>query len=128
MSAAALAGRRAVVTGAGTGIGFACAESLATRGAELVLVGRASIEPAADRLRAAGHLVTTEYCDLSDVRAAREVGQRLAEQHEIDILVNNAGIIHREPAVEHDAEAWQRVLDVNPVSYTHLTLPTKRIV
>ena len=113
MSAAALAGRRAVVTGAGTGIGFACAESLATRGAELVLVGRASIEPAADRLRAAGHLVTTEYCDLSDVRAAREVGQRLAEQHEIDILVNNAGIIHREPAVEHDAEAWQRVLDVN---------------
>lgn len=108
-----LDGLRALVTGAGGGIGFAVARGLAERGASLVLLGRSSVERGADELRAAGHSVDTVTCDLSDVAAAREVGAHVAAQQRIDVLVNNAGIIHRERAVDHDPAAWQRVLDVN---------------
>lgn len=111
--AAPLRGRRAVVTGAGAGIGLACARSLAERGAELILLGRSSIERGAEDLRAEGHAVTTVSCDLADVEAAFAVGEKLARNEPIDILVNNAGIIHRAPAVEHEHDEWRRVLDVN---------------
>ncbi|MDO8338323.1 MAG: SDR family oxidoreductase [Microcella sp.] len=110
---APLRGRRALVTGAGAGIGLACARSLAERGAELVLLGRSSVERGADELRRAGHTVATVTCDLSDVDEAYRVGAELEEGEPIDILVNNAGIIHREPAVRHGREDWQRVIDVN---------------
>lgn len=110
---APLRGRRAVVTGAGGGIGLACARSLAERGAELVLLGRPSVEIGAEELRSHGHDVTTAHCDLSDPDAAYRAGERLASDGVVDILVNNAGIIHREPALTHARDAWQRVLDVN---------------
>ena len=111
--AAPLRGRRALVTGAGGGIGLACARSLAERGAELVLLGRASVEKGADLLRSEGHTVSTVSCDLSDVDDAFRCGEELAGRETIDILVNNAGIIHREPATEHARDQWKRVLDVN---------------
>ena len=119
--AAPLLGRRALVTGAGAGIGLACARSLAERGAELVLLGRSSVERGADELRRAGHAVATVTCDLSDVDEAYRVGAELEEGEPIDILVNNAGIIHREPAVRHGREDWQRVIDVNLNSVWALT-------
>lgn len=108
-----LRGRRALVTGAGGGIGLACARFLAERGAALILLGRASVERSAEELRAAGHVVETVACDLSDVDEAYRVGAELAGGEPIDILVNNAGIIHREPAIDHDRREWRRVLDVN---------------
>lgn len=108
-----LAGRRAVVTGAGGGIGLACARALAERGADLVLVGRESVHRGADELRAEGHRVSTVACDLSDLAATSTVGAELAAGEPIDILINNAGIIHREPAVDHAPDAWGRVLDVD---------------
>jgi len=108
-----LAGRRAVVTGGGAGIGFACARLLAERGAEVVLLGRASVEAGAESLRTEGHAVGTVRCDLSDPDETRRVADELAAGERVDILVNNAGIIHREPAVDHSREGWRRVLDVN---------------
>jgi len=111
--AAPLRGRRALVTGAGSGIGLACARALGERGAELVLLGRASVERGADELRGEGFTVSTVACDLSDVDATSRVGAELASGEPIDILVNNAGIIHREPAERHEREDWRRVLDVN---------------
>lgn len=116
-----LAGRRAVVTGGGVGIGFACAEALAARGAELVLLGRSSVERGADELRASGYSVSTVVCDLSDPDAARRIGADLAAGEPVDILVNNAGIIYREPAVDHSPDGWRRVLDVNLESAWALT-------
>ena len=82
--AAPLRGRRALVTGAGGGIGLACARSLAERGAELVLLGRASVEKGADLLRSEGHTVSTVSCDLSEVDDAFRCGEELADRETID--------------------------------------------
>ena len=119
--ASPLSGRRAVVTGAGGGIGLACARALAERGAELVLLGRESVLRGVDQLRAEGHTVTAALCDLSDPDAAYRAGEEIAQGDPVDILVNNAGIIHREPAATHEREAWSRVLDVNLNSSWALT-------
>lgn len=121
-----LTGRRALVSGGGTGIGYACARLLAERGAEVVLLGRASVEAGAASLRADGHAVETVRCDLSDLDEARRVAGELAAGDRIDILVNNAGTIHREPAVDHSAEGWRRVLDVNLDAVWTLTQPLGR--
>lgn len=121
MNGGPLQGKRALVTGAGGGIGLACARALATRGAELLLLGRASVESGAAQLRAEGHRVSTVTCDLSDTAQAAQVGSELADGASIDILVNNAGMIHREPAVAHDLTQWGRVLDVNLNSVWLLT-------
>lgn len=108
-----MAGRTALVTGGGVGIGLACARRLARDGASLVILGRESARRGAEELRAEGHDARSVECDLSDVDRARDVGESLARDVPVDVLVNNAGIIHREPAVEHSAQAWRRVMDVN---------------
>lgn len=116
-------GRHALVTGGGAGIGFACALRFASGGARVTIVGRRSAVEAAAALRDRGFEADALECDLADVEAARELGARTAAEHEIDILVNNAGIIYREPAVTHDPDEWQRVLDVNLMSVWALTQP-----
>lgn len=121
MSGGPLQGKRALVTGAGAGIGLACARALAERGAELLLLGRASVEAGADQLRSEGYRVGTVTCDLSDTAEVSKVAADLAGGTPIDILVNNAGIIHREPAVVHGPTQWVRVLDVNLNSVWLLT-------
>jgi NAD(P)-dependent dehydrogenase (short-subunit alcohol dehydrogenase family) len=85
-----LEGRRALVTGAGRGIGLAMAAALAQAGAHVVLVSRtpAEIEEAAAAIRADGgsaEPLVLDVTDLSGVRAA------IAAQPAFDILVNNAG-------------------------------------
>jgi len=118
-----LTDRHAVVTGGGSGIGLACARRLAEDGARTTIIGRTSAVDAAASLRAAGFDVDAIECDLADVEAARQVGDRLAAEERIDVLVNNAGIIYREPAETHDPREWERVLDVNLRSVWALTQP-----
>jgi len=111
-----LAGRGAVVTGGGRGIGRAVARALAGAGAAVVLAARSRdrIEAAATELTAAGRRAWAVPCDVTDpasVRAlAREAGARL--EH-VDILVNNAGIGHSAPLHKLTPEDWDRVLTVN---------------
>lgn len=105
-----LAGRTAVVTGARTGIGFACANRLALAGSDLVLWGHRDMEPAAETIRAHGTRVTVIESDLSDPHGTRELAAGLDG---IDILVNNAGTIRREPAAVHSERAWREVMDLN---------------
>jgi 2-dehydro-3-deoxy-D-gluconate 5-dehydrogenase len=109
-----LAGRTALVTGAGTGIGQAIAIGLAQAGADLVLVGlSADMEETAAPARAAGAKVESIGIDLSDPERISALAADILSRHRIDILVNNAGMISRAPAVDVEYAAWRQVTAVN---------------
>ena len=112
-----LKGKRALVTGASKGIGFACAEALAAEGASVDMVAR---DPA--RLTAArekiGAAATAFPADLSksDERA------RLAAAHPaIDILVNNAGAIPGGDLFDITLDRWREAWSLKVFGYIHLT-------
>lgn len=110
MSAAfSLTGRRALVTGANTGIGQAIAIGLAQAGAEVLCAGRRACDETVEKITGAGGVATSVLVDFEDPMA----GQGLFDGAEIDILVNNAGIIRRADAVEFSEADWDAVMDVN---------------
>jgi 2-dehydro-3-deoxy-D-gluconate 5-dehydrogenase len=107
-------GRRAMVTGAGTGIGRAIALGLAEAGADLlVLSEKDNLAPVAAEAAAAGVTVRTVQLDLADPQLRRGEIDRLLDEHEVDILVNNAGRIRRAAAEEFDDGDWYDVIEVN---------------
>lgn len=114
-----LRGRRALITGAGQGIGFALARGLGAAGAELVLndLDPARLARAVATLRGEG-LTVTGCC--FNVAQAAAVDPALAECTRtvgaIDILINNAGIHRRAPLETMPLALWQEVLDVNLTS------------
>ena len=89
-----LHGKAAIVTGAGKGIGRACAMALAQAGADVVLAARtqADLEALALEIRALGRRALPVACDVGDEAALRALVSRAhAGLGRIDILVNNAG-------------------------------------
>jgi NAD(P)-dependent dehydrogenase (short-subunit alcohol dehydrogenase family) len=112
-----LGGRIAVITGAGQGIGLACAEALGEAGAKVILADRdpASAETGCAGLRAKGYDAEAVIMDVTDSQRVAEVADQLAARHgKIDILVNNAGIARSEtPAEKVTDEHWLNVVDVN---------------
>lgn len=103
------------VTGGGTGIGFAIARQLGSRGARVVLASRSPehLEPATEQLIASG--VEAESC-LLDVRDAAQVQDVLASTAErygrLDGLVNNAAGNFVAPAEKISANGWRAVIDI----------------
>lgn len=111
-----LAGRTALVTGCGQGIGFAVAKALAAAGADIIGVNRRrsdSLDQLADEVRTLGRSFLDRQVDLSDLAAVSRLGEELRREQVVDVLVNNAGTIHRQPALDHDPAAWHRVLSLN---------------
>ncbi len=106
-----LAGRRALVTGANTGIGQAIACSLAEAGADVVCAGRSDVTETIDLITGAGGKAEGLALDLSDPVAAASAVETLGAP--VDILVNNAGIIRRADAVDFTEADWDEVMDVN---------------
>ncbi len=106
-----LAGKRALVTGANTGIGQAIACSFAEAGADVVCAGRSSVTETIDLITGAGGKAEGLALDLSDPIAAARAVETLAAP--VDILVNNAGIIRRADAVDFTEADWDEVMDVN---------------
>ncbi len=109
-----LSGKRAMVTGANTGIGQGIAVSLAEAGAEILAVGRSSMGETARKIEAVGGRMTAIAADLGDPKAAAAMFDAAWDQQgPVDILVNNAGIIRRAAAVDLTEADWDAVLDLN---------------
>jgi gluconate 5-dehydrogenase len=111
-----LTGKRALITGSSSGIGFALARGLAGAGAKVILNGRneARLAEAAACLRAEGMTVDAMSFDVtssSSVSAAIEKIER--EDGPIDILVNNAGMQRRAPLDQFSHEQWQELMRTN---------------
>ena len=108
-------GKVAVVTGAGSGIGFACAQTLAESGAVVAMVGRngEKIKKAAEMLADKGQ-VHPYALDIADTDAIAPVVERIrAELGEIAVLIQAAGVMTGGDALELTAEQWDRVQDTN---------------
>jgi NAD(P)-dependent dehydrogenase (short-subunit alcohol dehydrogenase family) len=107
-----LDGRSALVTGAGRGIGRACALALAQAGAEVWLLARTreELERAVSEIGNAGGKAHAVACDVTDSQALKSVIARL---HTLDVLVSNAGSNIPEPFVEVSEEHLDRLLALN---------------
>ncbi|SEQ43971.1 NAD(P)-dependent dehydrogenase, short-chain alcohol dehydrogenase family [Solimonas aquatica] len=116
MSAFALQGRLALVTGAASGIGAGIAQMLAEAGAT-VLIADCDLHKAqaqAEALRSAGHAAQALAMDLGDEASiVQACTTLLREQGTPWLLVNNAGLQDRAALFETSAEHWDRMLAVN---------------
>ncbi len=111
-----LAGRRAVVTGGGRGIGSAIAAALADAGAAVVVAARSEneIERVAGELRARGARAHAVTCDVTDEASVRRLGEQTREHlGGVDVLVNNAGDGAAAPLAKISLDDWNRMLAVN---------------
>jgi gluconate 5-dehydrogenase len=124
-----LSGRTAVVTGGGSGLGFAIARGLAQAGARVVINGRnrAKLDAAAAELVAAGYAVSVTAFDVTD-EAAVNAGMADIERAAgpVDILVNNAAVNIRKPFDEYTLAEWRALQDANfngPFLVTRTVVP-----
>jgi NAD(P)-dependent dehydrogenase (short-subunit alcohol dehydrogenase family) len=106
----------ALVTGAGRGIGRACALRLAAEGAHVALadLDLANVEGVAEEVRALGRNALPLRVDVTRAAEVRQMVDRtIAELGRLDILVNNAGVIGPGPSEDLSEEEWDRVVDVD---------------
>jgi NAD(P)-dependent dehydrogenase (short-subunit alcohol dehydrogenase family) len=106
----ALAGRHALVTGGGTGIGAAIATTLARAGATVTICGR-RVEPLEMTAAGAANIRTVA----ADVTSEGSVAKIYAhvEAEPFDIVIANAGIAESAPAAKTSLELWNRTIEVN---------------
>jgi 3-hydroxybutyrate dehydrogenase len=119
-----LAGRVALVTGGGRGIGEAVALKLAGMGADVVVSARtrAEIEAVAERVQALGRRGYAVPADVGERGACDALYRETVDRTgKVDILVNNAGVYRLAPVDRETDEDWHRVLAVNLHSAFYLT-------
>jgi gluconate 5-dehydrogenase len=123
-----LAGKIALITGSGQGIGFGIAGGLGQAGATIILNGRNAerLNRAVSTLSQEGLKVFGYSFDVSD---SKQVDQKIStierEVGPVDILVNNAGIQRRGPLETIEESVWREVIETN---LTAVFLLSKRVV
>lgn len=112
-----ISARRALVTGATSGIGYAIAQGLAAEGVNVTITGRtqANVDQALVRLKQAvpDAKASGIAADCATAAGAAQVFTRLPE---VDILINNLGIYERKPFFDIPDEDWMRLFEVNVMS------------
>ncbi len=111
-----LAGKTALITGGGTGIGRACAVLFAREGAKVAVAGRRAEPPAAvaTELSGAGNQAFAVVCDVTkSAEVERAVQSVVARFGRLDVVVNNAGAVLAATAEETSEADWDRLLGVN---------------
>ena len=116
MNGQALQGKKALVTGAGRGLGRAIALTLASRGADVACwdINGEGLTETARLIRELGRKAVIRVMDITrtaEIPAA--VNETAAELGGLDILVNNAGVNRPVPALEVTEECWDTILSVN---------------
>ena len=111
----ALAGKVAVVTGAGRGIGAACARALAAEGCDVVVAARSrdQVERVAAELAAGGHRARAVVCDVTSEQDILALRREAGELGPVAVLVNNAGAAASMSVIKTSLEEWNRLMAVN---------------
>ena len=107
-----LDGKRALVTGASSGIGQACAVALAEAGAHVVCAARGieKLQTTVDEMTAEGWSAEALTLDMEDLDALKAA---IDSQPKIDIVVNSAGMARHSPAIETTADDFDAVMSLN---------------
>lgn len=119
-----LAGKTAIITGAGKGIGRATALALAKEGVHLGLMARteADLQNVADEVKQAG---VQAYIATADVASNEQVNQAVdqlkSDLGAIDILINNAGIAKFGGFLELEVAEWEQIIQVNLMGMYYVT-------
>lgn len=121
---AALNGKVAFVTGAGSGIGRAIARTLAAEGASVAIadIRTDRLHELRDELESGGTKVQVITLDVTDEQADRAAVQSTVEFYgRIDVLVNCAGMMLLAPVLEADTADWTRMININVLGMMYLT-------
>ena len=111
-----LSGKVAMVTGAGQGLGYEMALTLADAGADIVVaeINDETGEQAAADMEALGRNALFIHTDVTDAASVNGAVDTVLETFDtIDVLVNNAGIVNWDPAEDVKLDDWHRVMNVN---------------
>jgi len=126
-----LDGKVALVTGAGTGIGAACARALAREGAAVACTSLPTdpTQQVVDSIVAEGGKAIGIPLDVTDPKQAQEVVEHAAaELGGLHILLNNAGITDDQLILRMKPESWRKVLSVNLDGVFNVTQPAVKIM
>lgn len=116
MESCSLEGRTAIVTGAAKGIGFACAQLLAKRGASVMLVDvdEEALVRANEQMQGNGARVDTHVCDVTvPAQVKKMVEETLTAFGGVDVLVANAGVVRSADFLDMSVEDFDHVINVN---------------
>jgi len=117
-----LAGKRALVTGGGSGIGAAMARAFAREGAKVVLadLDRHGMDRVAGEIAARGGDALGVRTDVTSLESVEELAERTVERHgAVHIVCNNAGVGVFAPLADASHKDWQWVMNVNVWGVVH---------
>jgi NADP-dependent 3-hydroxy acid dehydrogenase YdfG len=130
--AGSLEGRKALITGASSGIGAATAEAMVAEGAAVALGARRKdrLDDLASRIDAGGAKAVAIEADIADEAQAKSLVETAhAELGGLDTLINNAGVMLLGPLQGADPAEWRKMIEVNCLGLlycTHYALPLIR--